>query len=103
MSVLDRRSNMKRKYKITVRVSDIEYAEASVAADLLDIPLSQVVRAALRRLVMDARAKGGYYGGRPISGSRVQALWDFLVSEACSESTDGPAGVAAPARPDPNL
>jgi hypothetical protein len=72
-----------RKYKLTVRISDVEMAEASVAAELLDVSLSQVVRTALRELVREARSRGGYYGGRPLRGDRLQALWDFLVSERC--------------------
>lgn len=72
-----------RKYKLTVRISDVEMAEATVAAELLDVSVSQVVRLALRELVREARSRGGYYGGRPLKGERVKALWDFLVSERC--------------------
>lgn len=74
-----------RKYRVTVRVTDVEYAEACVAAQLLDTSVSQVVRAALRSLVLDARAKGGYYGGKPLTGERVRSLWNFLVAQSCSD------------------
>lgn len=72
---------MKRSLRVTVRISPQEYAEASAAAYLLDITLSQAVRQCFRAMVLEARSRGGYYGGRPVKGSRVQAVWDALVDE----------------------
>lgn len=70
-----------RDCKFTVRVSDLEMAEAALAADLLDVTVSQFVRGSLRDLVRKARANGGYWEGVFYSADRLDVMWDVMLSE----------------------